>query len=142
MNETAISQFILDTFPGVYTASDSGNTFFMYDPEGKFPFATLVTNDAYDSVSNLSRPGAFRLNIGVSKATFQGMFGTEDKAADDTSYDYAALDQFLPHPVYGRMYWVSILNPSRETFEARVRPLLSEAYEQDVKKHSKRQAAK
>jgi hypothetical protein len=33
----------------------------------------------------------------------------------------------MPHPVYGKMYWVCVINPSAETFEA-IRPLLAESY--------------
>jgi hypothetical protein len=46
----------------------------------------------------------------------------------------------MPHPVYGKMYWVCILNPGPETFQSVVRPLLAEAYNLDVKKHSKKAA--
>jgi hypothetical protein len=46
----------------------------------------------------------------------------------------------MPHPVYGRMYWVCVLNPSEETFETKVRRLLAEAYDLAVSRY-KRQAA-
>jgi len=89
----------------------------------RFPFATIVTKDYgdFDKASNLDRPGVFRLNIGVSKETFAKQFGTEGE------YDFAALDRILPHPVYGRNHFVSVLNPSDSTFEV-IKPLLSEAH--------------
>ena len=31
-------------------------------------------------------------------------------------HDFTALDRIMPHPVYGKMYWVCVLNPSDETF--------------------------
>jgi len=34
----------------------------------------------------------------------------------------------MPHPVYGKSHWISVLNPGEATFE-RVKPLLGEAYE-------------
>jgi hypothetical protein len=141
MNEAAITHYIISTFNGVTTVTADGNTFFFYDPEQKFPFATLVTNDdAYEQVSNLSRPGIFRLNIGVGKQTYQSLFGEQTATSDlgEGRYDFTALDQLLPHPVYGRMYWVCVLNPSLETFDTTIRPLLAEAYERDIKKHAKR----
>jgi len=58
----------------------------------------------------------------------------------DSGYDFTALDQLLPYPVYGRMYWVCVLNPSAATFEAVVRPLLAEAYDLAVSKYAKRAA--
>lgn len=140
MNEKAIIEYITGTFEGVYTLTNADNIFFMYDPDGMFPFATLMTNDENDQFSDLNRPGVYRLNIGLSKATFRAMFGsqTSPDGADDNNYDFTAPDKVMPHPVYGKMYWVCILNPSAATFESVVKPLLVEAYEQDVSKHTKR----
>ncbi len=113
-----------------------------------FPFATLVTTDYNDSFSNLNRPSVFRLNIGISKQTYLSLFGSrhpqsppsgeEDAGEGGHDYDFTALDQLMPHPVYGRMYWVCVLNPSDGTFETVVRPLLAEAYDRDVSKYAKR----
>jgi hypothetical protein len=38
----------------------------------------------------------FRLNIGVSRQTFQFLFGPEE--IDVQGYDFAALDVIMPHP--------------------------------------------
>jgi Family of unknown function (DUF6194) len=144
MNETAIIEYITGTFEGVYTLTASGDTFFMYDPTGMFPFATLVTSDVNDTFSNLERPGVFRLNIGLSKSKYSELFGappTRDDAEISGDYDFTALDKLLPHPVYGRQYWACILNPGFTAFETVVKPLLAEAYNKDVVKHSKRPKA-
>lgn len=140
MNETSITQYITGTFTDIHVFESNGNNFYYCGPyegvEHKFPFATLVTSDEYDQFSNLNRPGVFRLNIGVSKATFQSLFGTKAEVADKT-YDFTALDQLMPHPVYGMMYWLSVLNPSAETFET-VKTLLAEAYAMDAQKQARR----
>jgi len=133
MNESAITKHITDTFAGVDVVTASGGTFFFYDPEQKFPFATLSINDEYDQYSNLNRPGVFRLNVGVSKQTFRSLFGSSE------GYDFTALDRLMPHPEYGKMYWVCVVNPSAATFET-VKPLLAEAYDMAVKKQAKREA--
>ena len=96
---------------------------------------TLVTSDLYDQFSNLNRPSIFRLNIGIGKQTFRSLFDE-----NSSSYDFTALDQVMPHPVYGRMYWVCVLNPGDEMFETKVQQLLAEAYDLAVSKY-KRQAA-
>jgi len=83
---------------------------------------TLVTSDEYDSASNLSRPGVYRLNIGLSKQTFDGLVSVI------TDPDYTALDRVMPHPVYALQHWVSILNPTEATFDSIVKPLLDEAH--------------
>src|SRR5438874_2910288 len=118
MDEASVTQYILDTFDGVETVTSSGNTFFFYGSDRKFPFATLVTNDEYDQTSNLNRPSVFRLNIGVNKQTYQSLFGsgTAPPSGEGTEggYDFTALDRIMPHPVYGKMYWVCVLNPSAE----------------------------
>jgi Family of unknown function (DUF6194) len=157
MNEAEISRYVTDTFKGVDVVVNSGDSFFFYNPDSnlppdhRFPMVTLVTSDVYDQFSNLNRPSVFRLNIGIGKQTFGSLFGLprqaseKDTAAesDETSsdYDYTALDQVMPHPVYGRMYWVCVLNPSEETFQTKVHPLLTEAYEMAVSKYN-RQAAR
>ena len=138
MDESSVVKYITDTFRGVELVAADGNYFFFYDPDGttqpdhRFPFVTLVTNDKYDQASRLDRPGVFRLNIGVSKATYQTLFGaqpTRPGAAGvaETGHDFTALDQIMPHPVYGSMFWICVLTPSDVTFE-KIRPLLAEAY--------------
>src|SRR5205823_5173259 len=84
------------------------------DPERRlpsaqqFPFATIVTKNysGFDEASRLDRPGVFRLNIGVSAATFASLFATSA-----ATVDASALDVLVPHPVYGTQHWVVILNP-------------------------------
>jgi Family of unknown function (DUF6194) len=157
VNEAEISRYITETFEGVDVVADAGNSFFFYNPDSnvppdhKFPFVTLVTSDIYDQFSNLNRPSVFRLNIGIGKQTFRSLFGEHslpcgrDSAAESgenaSDYDFTALDQVMPHPVYGRMYWVCVLNPGDETFETQVRPLLDQAYELAVSRY-KRQATR
>jgi hypothetical protein len=138
MDEASITQYITGTFEGIDAVVADGNTFFFYDPDRnvapdrRFPFVTLVTNDQYDTASNLRRPGVFRLNIGVSKATFGALFPPEPSPPREegvgTVHDFTALDQIMPHPVYGKMCWICVLNPSPTTFE-RVQPLLAESYQ-------------
>jgi hypothetical protein len=146
VDEASITQYIATTFAGVDIVVASreagapevswGDTFFIYDPERtlestrRFPFATIVTNDYgdFDNASDLNRSGIFRLNIGVSNETYQSLF------AVSREYDFAALDQLMPHPVYGRNHWVCVLNPSDSTFET-VKPLVAEAYDIAVKRH-------
>lgn len=138
MDEASIIQFITTSFDDVSVVQADGNYFFFEGPSDgqKFPIITLATNDRDDQVSNLQRPGIYRLNIGLRKPTFQAMFPDAGAA-----YDYTALDQIMPHPVYGKMYWCCVLNPSMATFET-VKDLLLEAYEIAVAKREQRDASK
>ena len=155
MDERAIIAYITETFGGVevVTGTDGialGDTFFFYDPERntdpkrRLPFATIVTKDYgdFDRASNLNRPGVFRLNIGLSKATYRAQFGPQpsfpsEGGTVDTGHDFSVLDQLIPHPVYSSQSWVSVLNPSAETFAA-LRPLLAEAYDLAVQRLNRR----
>jgi len=68
----------------------------------------------------------FRLNIGISKKTFQSLFGLVK--VDANSYDFTALDVIMPHPEYAQQHFICVLSPGELTFE-QVRSLLAEAYE-------------
>ena len=122
----AITRTILERWPDTDVVTAMGATFFSLDPDKHWPnFATIVTTDEHDegAPSNLSRPGVFRLNIGVGRATFERLVNSPGEP------DYAASDRVFPHPVYARQLWISILNPSDETFRDVVMPLLVEAHD-------------
>lgn len=112
MDIDELCRTILMTCPGAVVLEATGDLFFVHDPEGdlpderKQPFATIVTGDRYDDVSELDRPGVYRLNVGVSRARY----GQLDLGADLT-----ALDVFLPHPVYAAQHWICVLNPGPRT---------------------------
>lgn len=131
MDEAAITLYITDTFAGVDVSLVDGDSFFfnnagLEEPDFMFPFATIVTGDRYEAEpSNLDRPGVFRLNVGVSRDTFRSLFG--EGGADARNDDFTALDTIMPHPEYGSMFWLCVLNPSAATFET-IRPMLAEAY--------------
>jgi Family of unknown function (DUF6194) len=134
MTQDEIAAFVTG-LPGavVVTASEAngapevawGDSFFFYDPGGdepadrRMPFATIVTNDydGFDTASELSRAGVFRLNIGVGRAVFEELLGYPPTAHAERSAgtDYTALDRLIPHPVYATQAWVSILNPGDAT---------------------------
>lgn len=134
MDEDAIARSITDSFEGVEILTASGDTYFYTGADRRLPFATLVTGDRHDQVSDLDRSGVYRLNIGVGKETFHRLFGAA--ATPAAGHDFTALDRLLPHPIYGQMHWLCVLNPSATTF-AQVRPLLAEAYERAVARERK-----
>ncbi|HMR67400.1 MAG TPA: DUF6194 family protein [Anaerolineae bacterium] len=136
MNASSLIDYITNTFPGVETTVAFGYTFFFYRSERNLPFATLISADnEYDRVSNLDRPGVFRLNIGISKQTFQSLFGTAK--IDVNSYDFTALDVMMPHPEYAPQHFICVLSPGEATWE-RTRLLLAEAYELAARRYARR----
>jgi hypothetical protein len=156
MDQDAMIQYVADTFAGVEVlrptdGPGAGDTFFIYDPQHnlepkrQFPFATIVTKDYgdFDNASQLNRPDVFRLNIGVSRDTFRALFGYApgEDSTQSTTYDFAALDRLMPHPVYAPQSFVCVLNPSAETFET-VKPLLAEAYSMVATRYARGQTTR
>jgi hypothetical protein len=121
-----------------------GDTFFFADPEGdvrgdrRFAFATIMTKDyeGIDPASNLNRPDVFRLSIVVGRRKFEQLMGYSPAAHAERQddFDYAALDQLLPHPLYAKQSCVCILNPGAAT-SAQARVLLSHAMDRARKRH-------
>lgn len=123
MTVAAIKFYITQQFQNINVVEVDGDLFFMHEKNDKMPFATIVVKDnEYDNVSKLDREGFFRLNIGIDKGSFMSMFEgvTEKKGIGaylDSGIDFTKEDTLFPHPVYGSMYWVSVVNPSEEMFE-------------------------
>lgn len=149
MDAAALTRQIAERYEGVTSVENAGDTFFTYDPDddlpeqGWFPFVTVVTDDNYDTVSRLSEPGAYRVNLGLAKSAYTARLGSppKERGADGvlaTDYDYAARDTLLPHPYYASQYWVCVVNPDDTLTD--VWELLDEAYAFTVRKHHTRNA--
>ncbi len=152
MDQETIIQYITETFAEVEAlrptdGPGAGDSFFYYDPahtrdfSSRQPFATIVVKDYgdFDNTSQLDRPDVYRLNINVSRETFQSLLGfaPNEAPAKSGAYDFAALDRLMPHPIYAPQSWVCVLNPSAEAFEV-VKPLLAEAYTRDVARYGRK----
>lgn len=141
-----MKRYICQTFDGVNPLENLGDTFLIYDPdldlppERQLPFATIVTGDTYDSVSDLSRADAYRLNIGLTKASYTALFGApptqrDERGVLDTGLDYAATDTLMPHPHYASQYWVCVVNPADATLDT-VQTMLIEAHAFAARKYA------
>ncbi|MGQ2904671.1 MAG: DUF6194 family protein [Neoaquamicrobium sediminum] len=108
-----IRNFLETALPSVTVDDSTADLFFFTGEERKIPFATIVTRDTpFDSASNLTRGDLFRLNLVTDKETFERLFGIRtSNALDDADFDYQALDRLFPHPLYGKMRWISVINP-------------------------------
>lgn len=108
-----------------------GDTFCFYDPDAtadqKMPFATIVTHDTpgWDEVSNLDRPGAFRVSLAVGRAHLPQVDGDVDYADDDV---------VLPHPQYAVQGWIAIVNPTSAR-AADLHELIRIAYARAAQRH-------
>jgi hypothetical protein len=117
-------QLIREAFPDAAVATLDSAAFFSMDERHWPNFATVVWTDEHDvgSPSDLARPGVFRVNVGVDRPTFDRLVG------DLTDPDYAAFDRYVPHPVYAKQRWISILNPSHATVRETLMPLIAEGH--------------
>ncbi|MDY6883606.1 MAG: DUF6194 family protein [Pseudomonadota bacterium] len=138
---------IVSLFDGVEPKASWGETSLFYNPGRALPngvyFCTIKEkNGDNDKASKLDRLGVFRLSIGTNKETYERHFGPRPKRPAkggiiDTGHDFAALNELMPHPIYGWMSWVQVLSPTRDTFDE-VRPLLLEAHQSAVEKFNKK----
>lgn len=121
--------------------SNWGNRFFYVGSDRVRPFATIVIRDmpGFDEDSNLDRPGVFRLNIDLGRDEFQRRFGYPPATFADhrPGIDFAQLDRLMPHPLYGRQAWASIINPSPRRQD--IEQLINQAHGRAVQRESRRQ---
>ncbi|MFI8420983.1 DUF6194 family protein [Streptomyces sp. NPDC085479] len=110
-----------------------GDSFFYYAPDGRIPanaqpYGTVVTRDRPgDTASDLDPPGRWRVNVHVDRETFRRLTGEEPRGLVRPR-DHTATDSVLPHPVYGPLGWVCVVNPGEATTETVVR-LLRDAHD-------------
>jgi Family of unknown function (DUF6194) len=118
-------QLIRDAFPDAVVATLDSAAFFSLDEKHWPNFATVVWTDEHDmgTPSNLARAGIYRVNVGVDRATFERLVGGQ------TDPDYAAIDRFVPHPVYAKQRWIAVLNPSHETVRDTLMPLITAGHD-------------
>lgn len=139
----SIIAYLTSSFSGLKIIKTWGEISIFYNPNNARPhgtyFCTIKTNDStYDHASNLNRKNVFRFNFGISKNTFIQIFKVIPKRPAkrgiiEGAYDFTLLNKLQPHPIYGWMGWVAILNPTEKTFHTII-PLLSESYENAKKK--------
>lgn len=79
------------------------DVFFYYGPDGVVPngqpFATVVTKDYPGEPSPAVAPGDFRVNVDA------GRRGQADVG------DSTRRDQVMPHPTYGHLGWICVVQP-------------------------------
>lgn len=142
MSIEEITNEILSHFKDTNITEANGDLFFMYSEDKMMPLATIVTSDNdYDSVSRLNRTGFFRLNIGVDKATFTGIFPDMELRKGMGAYlgsgiDFTVENTVMPHPVYGAGYWLCIVNPDKNKMPE-LKSYLEVAYAIAVKRQEK-----
>lgn len=121
----ALAECLKTRFSGTVMVDAWGETSLFYNPDQRLPrgvyFATVKSRSGdNDKASGLDREGAFRLNVGTTRALFEAQFGQPPKRPVkgmhiEGPWDFTARDILTPHPVYGWMSWVSIITPSAQS---------------------------
>ena len=121
-----------------------GDAFFYYAPDARVPgnvqpYGTIVTKDYPDDAgSDLDPPDRWRVNVQVDPATFLELVGEEPHSLT-LPRDHATEDVVNPHPVYGALSWICVVNPGRRT-GATVVGLLQDAHEAARRRYERRAA--
>ena len=122
MNQSEVELFV-EALDNVQREENFGYIFYFVGEDHLVPFVSIVNSDNdYDRVSNLNREGVYRINIGVSRTTYDELVGH----ISPETVNYTALNVFLPHPEYAKQHFVCILNPSGAN-EATTKTLMVEA---------------
>ncbi|MBK8020628.1 MAG: hypothetical protein IPK19_04145 [Chloroflexi bacterium] len=123
MNQSDVEAFV-ERLADVQREEAYDTIFYFVGDDHRLPFVSISQSDnEYDRVSNLNREGVFRLNIGVSRETFDQLLA----GVPTENLDYSVLDTFLPHPDYAKQNFVCILTPS-QTNEETTKRLILEAH--------------
>jgi Family of unknown function (DUF6194) len=142
-----VDAYIMDNLDGVVPQNAWGERAYFYNPARQFArgtyFLTIKQKDGEnDRSSKLNALGDWRLNFGIERKTFTGIFGAPPRrpakgCSIEGPWDFAEIDVLTPHPVYGWMAWLAVKNPSAATFEF-CKPLIINAYEKARQTFSKR----
>jgi hypothetical protein len=138
---------LLANYSGLKIIDAWGEVSLFYNPDDSLKrgiyFCTLKNKDGEnDKASHLYRADVFRMNFGISKKTFVSIFNTIPKrpikgGVIEGDYDFQSTDALTPHPIYGWMAWVSILNPSTTSFKD-LKALIDESYALCIQKYKKK----
>ncbi|MCI8491081.1 MAG: hypothetical protein HFJ04_12735 [Lachnospiraceae bacterium] len=146
MTPDKILEYCLMQLEDTVLVNSWGEKGIFYNPQNKrkrgvYVLTVKEKDGENDKSSDLNREHIYRVNLGIHKDTFIKMFGFIPKRPPkggvvDMSYDFSAVNQLIPHPVYGWMGWICVLNPSEKMFEE-LKPLVREAYEYAREKYNK-----
>ncbi|MCL2446103.1 MAG: DUF6194 family protein [Oscillospiraceae bacterium] len=147
MEPEEILHYCLQHLDGVVLAENWGERGIFYNPDnalkkGVYVLTIKEKDGDNDKASDINRPGVFRVNLGIRKNTFVQLFASIPKrpaagGVVEIDCDFTALDKITPHPVYAWMGWISVLNPSTETFEL-LKPLIDESHAFAMEKYKKK----
>jgi len=138
---------LLNRFNHLAVRTTWGETSLFFNPNeasahGSY-FVTIKESDGEnDQASNLDRDGTFRVSFGVSRNSYEALFGPKPPRPAKgevvkTGHDFTQTNLLMPHPIYAWMHWIQVLNPSQETWNSN-QSLIQESYELSKARFEKR----
>lgn len=128
LDEADVHARLQTELPDAHRVSSWGEVGYFFNPgrtlkRGVYICTVKNKDGANDKGSQLSRPGIYRVNIGLPPDAYGEKFGPRPQrprkgGVVDVPYDFSRPGALMPHPVYAWMGWVCILNPSAEQFDA------------------------
>lgn len=129
---------LISSYDHLYLKKTWGETSIFFNPNkasshGSY-FLTLKESDGVnDKASNLDRDEIFRVSFGVSRDSYEALFGPKPLrpikgGVVETGHDFTQTNLLMPHPIYAWMNWLQILNPATEKWHS-IQHLIDESYE-------------
>ncbi len=115
-------------YPLLSENTNWGERGLFYNPQNQFSKGAYVLtfkekDGENDSSSQLNSGNKYRLNLKISKAKFISLFKVVPKRplageVIEGAYHFSELDEVMPHPIYGWMTWICVVNPTLKTIES------------------------
>lgn len=147
LSKDALANIISQRYPGILPQETWGELSFFYNPDAALPrgtyFCTIKDkNGENDKASGLDRENTYRLNFGLPPKKYIELFGEKPKrpakgCVIDGDWSFQKRNLLMPHPVYGWMGWVAILNPDQASLDG-ILPIMDLAYEKSKAGFNKR----
>jgi hypothetical protein len=144
-----VSTYLTEEFDDLAPINAWGERSFFYNLNSLLPrgvyFCTLKEKDGdNDKASELDRDGIYRFNFGLPTNAFIEMFGAKPRRPEKGkiiagNWNFTEPNKLMPHPVYGWMGWVAILNPTQDVF-SKLKPHIRLSYEKAQQNFTKRLA--
>jgi hypothetical protein len=138
---------LLNRFNHLSVKRTWGETSLFFNPKGASAhgsyFVTIKESDGEnDKASSLDRDDIFRVSFGISRNSYEALFGPKPPrpfkgGVVETGHDFTQTNLLMPHPIYAWMNWLQVLNPSQETWNSN-QNLIQESYELSKARLAKR----
>jgi hypothetical protein len=120
-----LARAVLNLNADLVNSNNWGERAIFYNPLGRLKKGRYVVtfkhrDGTHDRASALGSDGKrYRFNLGIEQPEYERLFGSRPKRPSaggviDYDCDFTQSSILMPHPVYGWMGWISVVNPERK----------------------------